>query len=208
MQNSSSFDPTNLICYKHFKLGKIMTDENKALEERRNKLYMTIFLVGMFLTSLVVAWIMAKNHGKDTTKERFKLTNEYKVIKKESYSYDSARGERVYNQLCAKCHRPDGLGTMQNPPLSGSKIVQGLPSNALKIIVKGFTGKIERNGKTYNSVMPSFRMIPHKDLAHVLNYIRKSFGNEVIGEDIHHVEVVKAKVDTITIKGPLQEKDL
>ncbi|MFT6632076.1 MAG: mono/diheme cytochrome c family protein [Bacteriovoracaceae bacterium] len=185
-----------------------MTDENKAVEEKRNKLYMTIFLVGMLLTSLVVAWIMAKNHGKDTTKERFKLTNEYKVIKKESYAYDSNRGQRLYNQLCARCHKPDGSGMMQTPPLSGSKIVQDSPSSALKIMVRGLTGKIERNGKSYNSIMPSFRMIPHKDLAHVLNYIRNSFGNEATGEDIHHVEVVKAKVDTITIKGPLQEKDL
>jgi mono/diheme cytochrome c family protein len=185
-----------------------MSEDNKLKEEKRNKFYMSLFLGGMFLISVVVAWVMANNHGLDTTKERFKLTKEYKVVKKEDYKYDEKRGQRVYTQLCARCHIANGSGTMQFPPLAGSEIVQGDPSKALKIMVKGLKGKIERQGKTYNSVMPSFRMIPHKDLAHVLNFIRKSFGNKVTTQDIHHVEVVKAKVDTITIKGPFQEKDL
>lgn len=184
-----------------------MSESTKEIQEKKNKLYMIIFLGGMFLISVIVAWIMAKNHGKDSTKERFKLTNEYKKVKKENYVYDDSRGKRVYNQLCAKCHRADGTGTLQTPPLAGSQIVLGDPAIALKIIVKGFTGKITRNGKVYNSVMPGFKVIPHMDLAHVINYIRYSFGNDA-PENVHHVEVIKAKIDTITIKGALTEDNL
>ncbi len=203
--NSLALTEDSYFVIPSHKIGKIMNQIKK--EEQKTKFYMRIFVVSMVLLSLVVAIIMTGNYANDQSQERFKLTKEYKVVKKEEYTFDRERGHKLYQDLCAKCHKPDGTGSLQNPPLKGSSFVINSPDATLKIIVKGFMGEITRQGRTYNSVMPSFKIIPHKDLAHVANYIRTSFGNQT-ETTIHHLEVVKAKIDTLTIKGPLKETDL
>ena len=179
--------------------------ENK---ENKTKLYMQIFLSGMVIVSLVTAWIMAKNLNQDESKERFKLTTDYKRIKKEDYQFNAEKGQQLYNALCLKCHGVAGMGNVQNPPLNSSLIVRNAPKEMLKIIVKGLRGEISRNGKKYNSVMPSFKAIGNHDLAHISNYIRIVINNNPSAEVIHPVEVVKTKIDTLTIKRALTPKDL
>ena len=177
------------------------------LNKQETKKYMNIFMGGMILTSLITAWIMAKNLQLDESKERFKLTKDYKRIKKEDYTYKPESGKQLYNTLCSKCHLSSGLGTVQTPPLVGSLIAINRPELFLKIIVKGLNGKIERNGRHYNSVMPQFKAIGHYDLAHIANYIILDL-NKKKDAEVHPVEVVKAKVDTLKIKGALKPSDL
>lgn len=160
----------------------------------------------MVILSAVTAWIMASNMNKDESKVRFKLTQDYKRVKKEQYNYNPEKGKQLYMALCAKCHMERGAGNYQYPPLSGSTLVVSDVENTAKIVVKGLRGPIKRTGKEYNGAMPAFKAIGHYDLAHVINYIRKDFNK--IQDDVHPVEIVKAKIDTLTIKGALQEKDL
>ncbi len=168
---------------------------------------MNIFLGGMFLLSLVVAWIMAGNLSQDESKERFKLTKDYKKYKDENYVYNEKRGSDLYLQICANCHKADGSGKAIAPPLLNSQIVLNEEEKLLKIVIKGFKGAIVRNGKNYNSVMPGFKAIPHEDLTHVINFVRKNFGNEN-SELIPTVRIITTKIDTLTKKGAYSESEL
>lgn len=182
-------------------------NENTKPEKNNTKLYTGIFVGFMVVLSFVVAWIMAGNFNQDTSKLRYKLTQEYKEIKKADYTYNEEIGKKIYLNTCSKCHGIKGEGNLQSPPLNSSEIIHTSPELALKIIVKGLQGKIERNGKTYNSIMPSYKILPHEDITHVLNFIRINFLN-LKSEPIHHVEAVKARIDTLSIEGTLGPQHL
>lgn len=173
----------------------------------KTKLYVVMGFSGMVITSFVIGIIMANNMNKDESIERHNLTSDYKLFKKKDYTYESTRGEVLYKNMCAKCHLSNGRGSLQTPPLAGSKIVNGDFKKTLKIIVKGLDGKIIRNGKPYNSIMPSFVSVSHEELAHISNYIRNSFGNSN-SDLINPVEVIKVKVDNLSRKKSFIESEL
>lgn len=183
--------------------------QNKITEPDKNntKLYTGIFVGFMVVLSFVVAWIMAGNFNQDISKLRYKLTQEYKEIKDADYSYNAEIGKKIYVNTCSKCHGINGEGNLQSPPLKSSNLIKTRPDLALKIIVKGLQGQIEREGKNYNSIMPSYKILPHEDIAHVLNYIRINFQNST-SKPIHHVEAVKARIDTLSIEGTLGPQHL
>ena len=176
-------------------------------DTNKTKLFTGIFVAFMVVLSFIVAWIMAGNFNQDISKLRYKLTQEYKEIKDADYSYNAEIGKKIYINTCSKCHGISGEGNLQSPPLKKSNIIKNRPDLALKIIVKGLQGKIERDGKTYNSIMPNYNILPHEDIAHVLNYIRINFQNIQSGP-IHHVEAVKARIDTLSIEGTLTPQHL
>jgi len=177
-------------------------------EQKNNtKKYVLYSLLGMVALSIIMAWFMAQNLKQDSSKQRFILTKEYKKLKKLDYTYDEKRGQAVYKGLCAKCHRTDGVGTRQTPPLVDAKVLSGDPRKSMNIIIGGLAGGIIRNRKPFDSIMPGFKMIPSQDLAHVLNYVRKTFGKDT-GADIPVVEIVKAKVKNIDRSKAYTEEEL
>lgn len=147
------------------------------------------------LVSLIVAFIMSRNLSTDVSKMRFKLTKDYKALKDTSFEYDPVLGQRVYTQLCAKCHGSNGLGSSSIPPLMNAPLVIGEPSKLIKLTLYGLRGKLERGDITYNGVMPGFKNIPHDDLAHALSYVRETFGEN--SSQIPTIEIVKGKIDFI-----------
>jgi len=56
------------------------------------------------------------------------------------------------------------------------------------MMIKGLNGKVEVNGKIYNSFMPSQAHLTDQEMADVLSYIRSSFGNSF---DPVNAELVK-----------------
>ena len=179
------------------------------MENKKNntKLYVSSFLVFMFILSLIVGWLIGTNMSSDTSKERLVLTKEYKKIKDLNYSYNNKKGKLLYTQLCSKCHQSDGQGTMQFPPLKEAKILSNKNNLLLKIIVRGFRGKISRHQKSFNSDMPSFKKIPSVDLTHIVNYIRNNFSTQNLVE-IQPVEITNTKVDSLAQPGPIIAKEL
>ena len=89
------------------------------------------------------------------------------------------RGELVYNQQCVNCHQADGNGQAGAfPPLAGSAWVTGSEELVSAILISGLNGPIEVNGATYNGNMPAFDgVIKDRDIAAVISYIRKTWGN-------------------------------
>lgn len=93
-----------------------------------------------------------------------------------------AKDEKLFNTFCGTCHQQNGQGARgRMPPLAGTDWVTGDKTRLIKIALNGLQGPIEVNGETYNSVMPPHNYLSDEDLAIILTYIRKSFGNQASG---------------------------
>lgn len=93
-------------------------------------------------------------------------------------------GKRFYNQVCATCHQANGMGVAGNfPPLAGSSWVLEDEARLIRILLNGLQGPIEVEGNIYNGLMPAFRQgsaynWSDERIAHVLTYVRASWGND------------------------------
>jgi len=77
-----------------------------------------------------------------------------------------ASGENIYNANCSGCHQKDGSGIPGVfPAMTGSSIANGPAADHLNIVINGKGG------------MPSFKMLGDADLASVITYERRAFGN-------------------------------
>jgi len=99
------------------------------------------------------------------------LTSEADLVK---------HGAEVYQANCASCHQATGEGIAGAfPPLKGSEYTtQGDGSEHVKIVLKGLQGPIKVAGKDYNGVMPAFPQLSDEDIASVVTYERRSWGNQ------------------------------
>lgn len=107
------------------------------------------------------------------------------------------RGKALFEQNCALCHNPDGLGKpAQAPPLAGSEWVLAPGANRLiRIPQVGLAGPIEVKGQVWNLPMAAMGAIyPDEDLAAVLSYIRNSWGNKASIVTAEQVKKVRAEL--------------
>lgn len=88
-------------------------------------------------------------------------------------------GYTVYRQHCLPCHQADGNGVPgMHPSLHGTEYVNGDRDRLIGIILHGMTGEIEVNGEIFNSIMAPLPYLSDKEIADVLTFVRKSFGND------------------------------
>ena len=75
---------------------------------------------------------------------------------------------------------PDGGQGLEGvfPPLAKSDFLMADPKRAIGIVLNGLNGAVSVNGKTYNSVMPPMSQLNDDEIAHILTYVRNSWGNE------------------------------
>jgi mono/diheme cytochrome c family protein len=100
-------------------------------------------------------------------------------------------GKTVYDTYCVQCHMPNGMGAPgMNPPLVGIDMVTGDKAALAKIILEGYSEPTEINGEKYSNVMPAMAHLSDQQIADVLTFVRKSWGNEadaVAVEDVAQV---------------------
>jgi len=89
-----------------------------------------------------------------------------------------AEGKEVY-ATCAACHQPTGNGLVgQFPPLAQSEWVGRGTERLGALVFPGIMGSLTVKGQSYNGVMPAQgALLSDKQLAQVLTYIRRSWGN-------------------------------
>jgi nitrite reductase (NO-forming) len=88
------------------------------------------------------------------------------------------RGRRVFLMACFACHQPTGAGLPGIfPPLAGSDFLKANRERVIHIPLKGLTGPVVVNGKTYNSIMPP-QSFSDRQIADVLTYVMNTWGND------------------------------
>lgn len=100
-------------------------------------------------------------------------------------------GKKVYNVACLPCHQADGNGVPgMHPPLRETDFVNGDKERLIRIVMEGLEGEIEVHGETYNSVMAPLNYLEPQQVADVLTFVRKSFGNNSSEVTLEEVEEV------------------
>lgn len=108
---------------------------------------------------------------------------------------DLARDQKLYNTFCGTCHQRNGKGARgRMPPLAGTDWVTGNKERLIMVVLNGLQGPLEINGESYNSVMPSHRFLKDEEIATILTYIRKSFGNQASAVSEQEVMRVRSKL--------------
>lgn len=96
-------------------------------------------------------------------------------------------GKQIYDRSCFACHQPDGSGLPNAfPPLAKADYLNADVDRAILSVIRGLSGEITVNGKTYNSVMPA-QMLTDEEVASVMTYIYNSWdnnGTEVTPEQV------------------------
>jgi len=98
----------------------------------------------------------------------------------------------VYTTYCGTCHQRDGKGDgARFPPLEGSEWVNGDKTRLIKVVLNGLSGPITVKGQSYSENMPAHgSFLNDEQIAEVLTYIRKSWGNnsdQISKEDVNLV---------------------
>jgi len=104
-----------------------------------------------------------------------------------------ARGKIVYNNICLACHMADGNGVpTMNPPIANTEYVLGDKPRLIKIVLNGFKEDVQINGQTFSNNMTPHSDLTDRQIADVLTYVRKSFGNKAGGVMAAEVKNVRA----------------
>ena len=116
-------------------------------------------------------------------------------------------GKQKFEMFCGSCHGTDGLGKLGvAPPLAGSELVITKGSKRVTMItLLGLAGPIKVKNQDWNMNMAAMgAALPDYDLAAVITYIRKSWGNtadEVSADDIKEIRAHMDKSGA-QIQGP------
>lgn len=93
-------------------------------------------------------------------------------------------GENVYltggsgGVACVTCHQAEGQGVPGAfPPLAGSGEAMGDCAKHAGFVINGVQGELVVQGVTYNGVMPAQANLSDHEIAAVITYERKSWGN-------------------------------
>ena len=117
-------------------------------------------------------------------------------------------GKRLYEGNCANCHQKTGAGQPGSyPPMVGSEWVIGNKPMLASILLDGVAGPLSVHGDEYGSnVMPAWANLSNDNLAAIMTYIRKSWGNA--GDDVKPEDVAAARTQDASRTSPWAESDL
>lgn len=109
------------------------------------------------------------------------------------------KGFAVYNRpTCVACHQSNGQGTPPSiPPIAGSEwVLESDPGKLIRIVLDGMKGPVEVKGQAYNGAMPPWRnSLNDEEVAQVLTYIRKSWGNNADAVKPEQVAAVRKETE-------------
>jgi mono/diheme cytochrome c family protein len=125
------------------------------------------------------------------------LYAQVKPVKKTAHHKGSAspmvRGKIVYNNICLACHMADGGGVpTMNPPLIKTEYVLGDKTRLIKIVLNGFKEDVQINGQSFSNNMSAHSDLKDRQIADVLTYVRRSFGNKASRVTALEVKKVRA----------------
>jgi mono/diheme cytochrome c family protein len=119
-------------------------------------------------------------------------------------------GEKAYI-TCSACHGPDGQGMQigpqkMAPTLTGSEIVLGDPDRLALVVLKGI---FREPVSPYVGIMaPLESAYDDKQLASVLTYVRKSFGNSALTVTPEAMAAAREKFTAVSFPGGIKREEI
>lgn len=111
----------------------------------------------------------------------------------EKLRFDS--GKELYAVICGACHQPHGNGQDGlAPPLANSEWVNGPESRVVRLTLQGLRGPIKVKGKVYQLEMPTMAVLDDDQIAALLTYVRREWGNT--GTPVEPKFVAKIRAET------------
>jgi len=102
-------------------------------------------------------------------------------------------GAALYTQHCATCHMADGNGVpSMQPSLTDSAIVRGDETILIRVVLVGPAAVLPPDREPYNNTMAGFAMLPDPEIAALLTYVRREFGNGAAPISAERVAAVRA----------------
>lgn len=90
-----------------------------------------------------------------------------------------ARGAAVYAEHCLSCHQINGAGVPDfQPSLHGADRLLGDPRDLIRWTLYGFPEPPPDELYPWANVMPAFHRLTDEEIAAVLTYVRRSWGND------------------------------
>lgn len=88
----------------------------------------------------------------------------------------------------------DGTGVVNmNPPLVKTTYVLGNKAALIKIVLDGMKTPITIDGYEYRGIMPAQTTMTDQEVADVLTFVRRNFGNRATPVTAADVKAVRAK---------------
>ena len=101
-------------------------------------------------------------------------------------------GQALFAGTCSTCHQANGQGLPGVfPPLAKSDHIAKHPTAVADIVLRGLSGPVTVNGKTYDSVMPPMSQLTDDEIANIATYVLNSWGNP--GGRVTKEEVAKRR---------------
>jgi mono/diheme cytochrome c family protein/glucose/arabinose dehydrogenase len=95
-----------------------------------------------------------------------------------------AAGAEIYKNICVACHQPDGRGKEKiAPSLVGSKFALANPAVPARILLGGKEGNV--------GLMPPLSVLSDEQIADVLTYVRREWGNAASAVDPSSVKEIR-----------------
>ena len=155
-----------------------------------NKLH-GLFIVCFCSIGLVSS---AQNNSTKTNRAVQNSPTNQQSNKPQSQAQVASGGQSIYIKYCLTCHQKDGSGVPNTfPPIQKSEWVNGDKTRVINIILKGLDGEIEVSGDIYSGVMPKQNTLTDLQIAELLTYIRKNFGNNASAVKASEVALQRGK---------------
>ena len=108
-------------------------------------------------------------------------------------------GKTLFLSHCLSCHQIDGSGVPGRfPPLN--KVWLNDKEGLIKIVLQGLQGEIKVDDEIYNNIMPKVIDLSDEQIAKLLTYVRKNFGNNPVPLQLEEVTKMKKKLATQAVK--------
>lgn len=144
-------------------------------------------------------WLVWPGHGAVVTSSGRVLTPQ------EIARFDA--GRVLFETTCAGCHSKGGTGAPGHAPaLAGSSRVRGNADTTIRILLYGLEGPLESDGQRFNASMPPAPFKSDEELAAVLTYVRRAWGNNA--EPVAPTDFAAARAATAGREKPWRIEEL
>ena len=116
-------------------------------------------------------------------------------------------GRTLFTGVCSACHQVHGRGLEGlAPALADSEWVNGSASRPIRVVINGAHGPLRVAGRSYNLDMPPLGVLSDDQIACILTYVRRAWGNT--GSPVTQAYVAQVRKELGDRKEPWTQPEL